>query len=188
MALEYAGIEREHREIELKSKPPHMLEISPKGTVPVLMLPTGRVIDESFEIMIWAVSQRDPDLWLPDMHRYDVYDLIEKNDTIFKPQLDRYKYPNRYKDEDCTNARENGMQFLKELDKRITVNGYISGDKITLADIAIFPFIRQFAHVDKNWFYQQNIPALHNWLKTRLESGLFKTIMKKHPVWEQGIQ
>lgn len=183
MALEYAKIEHEHREIELKNKPTHMLEISPKGTVPVLALPSGRIIDESFEIMIWAVSEHDPNLWLPDIHRFDVYDLIERNDTIFKPQLDRYKYPNRYPNEDCTNARENGTKFLNDLDARIAANGHLSGNKTTLADIAIFPFIRQFANVDKEWFHAQNHKNLHGWLQNHLESALFQNIMQKHPIW-----
>ncbi len=189
MALEYAGIERDLREIELKNKPAHMLEISPKGTVPVLSLPCGRIIDESFEIMIWAVSEHDPEHWLPDMHRFDVYDLIERNDTLFKPQLDRYKYPNRYPDEDCSGARDKAMVFLNDLNARLSNNNALSGNKTTLADIAIFPFIRQFANVDKNWSdTQQNLKPLQKWLDCHLNSDLFQTIMKKHPVWSENVQ
>lgn len=188
LALEYVGIKREHREIELKNKPAHMLKLSPKGTVPVIALPSGRVIDESFDIMIWALSENDPYLWLPDMHRFDVYDLIERNDTIFKPQLDRFKYPNRYPEEDCSSARENALKFLTDLNSRIAANGALSGENTTLADMAIFPFIRQFSNVDKNWFTAQNLKPLQKWLNNHITSDLFKKVMEKHPLWSDDVQ
>ena len=183
MALHYAGIEWEHREIELKNKPAQMLEISPKGTVPVLLLENNQVIDESLDIMLWALSQNDPERWLPDLHRDDIFNLIEQNDTIFKPALDRYKYPNRYPDEDCSNARDDGLKILEELNRRIANNGALSGNKNTLADYTIFPFIRQFAHVDKDWFNDQPIPDLRKWFNTHINSKLFTAIMEKHPIY-----
>lgn len=187
MALNRAGIRYEHREIVLRDKPAHMLEISPKGTIPVLyILKTGQVIDESLDIMLWALSRRDPDRWDPDMHRSDVYALVKRNDEVFKKSLDRYKYPSRYPNEDCSDAREKGLKFLQELEQRIAVNGALSGEKTTIADIAIFPFVRQFAHVDREWFYDLPLPALQGWLKSHLESALFEKIMQKYEPWKDG--
>lgn len=182
MGLAGADIKHEHREIILRDKPAHMLEISPKGTVPVLNLPNGRVIDESLDIMLWALEQNDQHRWL-DGARIDMFNLIERNDTTFKALLDRYKYPNRYPDEDCTNARDYTARILFDLDQRIKENGALSGEKTTIADIAIFPFIRQFAHVDRDWFNAQKLPSLQKWLKEHLESALFTTIMEKHEIW-----
>ncbi len=182
MGLFQAGIPIEIREIILRDKPAHMLEISPKGTVPVLLLDDGMVIDESLDIMKWALGQNDSDGWLDG----NSDELIEHNDTIFKRALDRYKYPNRYPDEDCSNAREEGLAILKDLNKRIAQNGYLTRDKIALADIAIFPFIRQFAHVDRAWFYAQDLPALQSWLKAHLDSQLFKDIMQKYEPWRES--
>ncbi len=183
MALLYAGIKWEHREIILRDKPAHMLEISPKGSVPVLLLPSGRVIDESLDIMLWALEQNDPDRWLPDQHRDDTFNLIERNDGAFKRSLDRYKYPNRHPDEDCSGARETCENIINDLNKRIENNGHLSGEQTSLSDIAIFPFIRQFAHVDRDWFFAQETPHIQRWLTKHLESDLFKGIMPKHPLW-----
>lgn len=182
MGLVGAKIRHEHREITLSDKPAHMLEISPKGTVPILILPNGHIIDESLDIMLWALEQNDQHRWLNGM-RIDMFNLIERNDTTFKALLDRYKYPNRYPDEDCTNARDDAVRILFDLDQRIKVNNALSGEKTTIADIAIFPFIRQFAHVDRDWFYAQKLPSLQNWLREHLKSTLFTTIMKKHEIW-----
>ena len=185
MGLVGADISYEHREIILRDKPAHMLKVSPKGTVPVLSLPNGRVIDESLDIMLWALEQNDQHRWL-DGGRIDMFNLIERNDTIFKALLDRYKYPNRYPDEDCTNARDDTAKILFDLDQRIKVNGSLSGEQTTIADIAIFPFIRQFAHVDRDWFYAQSYPHLHKWLVEHLESALFVTIIEKHKIWAKN--
>lgn len=183
MALYYAGIKWEHREILLKDKPPCMLEYSPKGSVPVMVVPSGQVIDESLDIVLWALEQNDPDGWLPDQHRDDIFTLIERNDGSFKRALDRYKYPNRYPDEDCSGARDECLKVLDDLNKRIENNGHLSGDKTTIADIAIFPFIRQCAHVDRDWFYAIPMPKLQDWLRKHLESALFERVMTKHPIW-----
>ncbi len=183
MGLLQAKIHHEHREVVLKDKPKEMLSASPKGTVPVLITANGQVIDESLDIMHWALSQHDPEGWIPDLHRADIYHLIERNDGPFKYALDRYKYPNRYPDEDCSNAKENGAKILSDLEKRIESNGALSGTKTTLADIAIFPFIRQFAHVDKGWFSALPMPNLHKWLKEHIASDTFTTIMEKHKKW-----
>ncbi|PCK00598.1 MAG: glutathione S-transferase [Zetaproteobacteria bacterium] len=182
MGLHIAQVGHEHREIILRDKPAHMLEISPKGTIPILILPDGRVIDESLDIMLWALEQNDQHKWL-DGARIDMFNLIERNDTTFKALLDRYKYPNRYPDEDCSNARNDTTPILHDLDQRIKLNGALSSEKTTVADTAIFPFIRQFAHVDRDWFYAQPFPHLQEWLKNHLASELFIAIMEKHKIW-----
>ena len=183
MGLYSAQIPHEHREIILKDKPAEMLDASPKGTVPVLITKDGKVIDESLDIMLWALSQNDPEHWIEGNSRDDIFDLIKRNDGPFKRALDRYKYPNRYPDEDCTNAREDGLKILDNLNKRIETHNALSGDKTTLADIAIFPFIRQFAHVDRDWFYALPLPHLQKWLQEHLASELFTKTMIKYEKW-----
>ncbi len=187
LALNSAQITYEHREIVLRDKPAHMLEISPKGTVPVLITPEKKVIEESIDIMHWALSQNDPAHLIPDQHRTDIYTLIERNDGAFKHNLDRYKYPNRYPDEKLENlgehARDKNTGTLRDYDARIAQNGGLSGEKTTLADLAIFPFVRQFAHVDRDWFYALPLPNLQAWLKKHIESDTFNTIMIKFETW-----
>ncbi len=183
MGLYSAKIPHEHREIILKDKPVEMLDASPKGTVPVLITKDGKVIDESLDIILWALSQNDPEQWIKENLRDDIFDLIKRNDGPFKRALDRYKYPNRYPDEDCTNAREDGLKILEDLNKRIETNSALSGNKTTLADIAIFPFIRQFAHVDRDWFYALPLPHLQKWLQKHLTSELFTKTMIKYGKW-----
>ena len=174
LALSYSGIELEHREILLKDKPKEMLEASPKGTVPVLVLPDGNVIDESFDVMLWALNHNDPDAWLSDYNSQ----LIQDNDTWFKRALDRYKYPNRYPDEDCSGALNECLKFLDQMEAYLT-----SSSRPTLTDMAIFPFIRQFSKVDSDMFDTLDFSKVKTWLDKHLESNLFQEIMKKHPVW-----
>lgn len=186
LAIFYATIDYEHREIVLRDKPDHMLEISPKSTVPVLLLPDGTVIDESLDIMKWSLTQNDPENWLGTGSQTDeIFTLIERNDTTFKHYLDRYKYPNRYPEEETTGiaARDMNIKILTDLDQRIAQNGFLCGNTQTLADMAIFPFIRQFAHVDRDWFYNLPNENLKNWLTANLESSSFNSIMKKHDLW-----
>ncbi len=187
LALYSANISVEIREIVLRDKPAHMLEISPKGTVPVLQLIDGTVIDESLDIMIYALGRQDPHEWLPhDKADEDTTNtLITRNDTDFKYALDRYKYPNRYPDEDCSNMFERGAEILKDLNTRITENGALVTDYNTLADYAIFPFIRQFANTNKDRFHSLKLTALETWLNTHLESALFNTIMEKYQPWQE---
>lgn len=179
MALLYAGIPVDIEEVDFKNKPATMLNISPKGTVPVLRRTDGAVIDESLDIMLWALEQHDPEGWR-DADQAETKALITENDGPFKAALDRYKYPTRYPDEDCSGARDQGKDFLMALNTRLTAQPYLCGDHITLAAIAIFPFIRQFANTDRAWFDSLPIGPLHNWLSARLESALFKTIMEKN--------
>lgn len=180
MALWQAGIIPEIIEVDLKNRPPVLYELSPKGSVPVLHLDDGSVIDESVDIMLWALEQNDPDGWLGEAE--DAPALIEPTTSQtgwFKNALDRYKYPTRYPDEDCSGARDKGLEYLQQLEDRLGAQRYLCVDHITYADIAIFPFIRQFANTDRDWFDALPLTKLQDWLAGHLESPLFKTIMEK---------
>ncbi len=185
MALYASGLTVELREIELKNKPAAMLAASPKGTVPVLVLPDGAVIDESRDIMIRALHENDPQGWLTGDQNTCI-NLIDRNDTAFKSALDRYKYPNRYPDEDCSGARDQCAAILSDLNERLGTSPQLLGDTVTMADIALFPFIRQCAFVDKDWFDTQDWPYLQRWLAGHLDSPLFAAIMKKYKPWQEG--
>lgn len=186
MALYAAGQNVICREVVLRDKPSHMLEISPKGTVPVLQLPGGSVIEESLEIMEWALAQADTQNWL-DADKEETQSLIMRNDGLFKKALDRYKYPNRFPDEDCSGSFEEGAAVLKDLNERIAANGgYLLTARPTLADFAIFPFIRQFAYTDRDQFHGLGLNALETWLDELINSALFTAIMVKRQKWQEG--
>jgi glutathione S-transferase len=182
MALKYAGIEFEHREIELRNKPKSMLTVSPKGTVPVLLV-DGLVLEQSLDIMRWAIEQSDPDGWASvDNEIAQVW--IKKNDGYFKVLLDQYKYPNRHLEQDPEEVLDEALQLmLLPMEQVLQHSPYLLGDKMTWVDIAIFPFIRQFSMVDIERFDQLPIPATKEWLAKHLESELFNSVMYKHPVW-----
>lgn len=181
LALESAQIKTEHREILLRDKPAAMLDVSPKGTVPVLVTNTD-VLDESLDIMIWALSQNDPENWL-DIPQSG-HDLIARSDGDFKPLLDRYKYANRVAGADPKTDRANAGQFLRELDNMLASQSYLYGSAPRLPDMAIATFIRQFAHVDLEWFTSQTWDNLIQWLDAFKASERFQTTMEKHPVWQ----
>ena len=177
----------ELREVVLKDKPVSLINISPKATVPVLLLEGGQVLEESLDIMLYALSPR-PDLekvLLPDSLKADMFSLIKVNDGDFKWALDRYKYADRY-EQSQTYYREKGEVFLGALNERLNSHRYLMGDEMTLADLAIFPFVRQFAHVDKLWFEASQYTALIQWLNHWLASDLFISIMTKYPQWQEG--
>jgi glutathione S-transferase len=176
-ALAYAGIEWEHREVQLKDKPPAMLEISPKGTVPVLELPDGAILDESLDIMLWALGENDPEKWLTEQNQSQALEWVRANDEDFKPVLDGYKYPEG-KALSQEGFRERGEQWLSQLESGL-VDGFLLGAP-SLADAALFPFIRQFRGVDIRWFESTPYPKLKSWLHFHVESGLFRAIMAKH--------
>ena len=182
MALKYSGIEVEHREIELRNKPQSMLIASPKGTIPVLCV-GDLVLDQSLDIMHWAISQSDPDQWR------NADDAIAqawtaKNDGPFKVLLDQYKYPNRYPELDQAVVLNEALQImLLPMEQALQVTQYLMGDKLTWVDVAIFPFIRQFSMVDAKKFEQLPISATKKWLSQQLNSELFQSVMHKHPVW-----
>lgn len=180
MALRYSGVPVSIIEVSLKAKPAQMLAASPKGTVPVLVCADGRVIEQSLEIMHWALSQNDPDIWLP-ADRPLIEALIEENDTRFKVLLDRYKYAVRYPEYPMEHYRAQGAVVLQRLECLLEHTPYLTGTTLTLADVALAPFIRQFAHVDRAWFAQAPYPKLQAWLERFLASGLFTAVMAKQP-------
>ena len=189
MAIHYSDIPVEIREILLKSKPKQMLDVSPKGTVPVMSLANGEVLEESREIMMWALEQNDPENWYTSLcqdQQTEIQFLIDRNDHDFKPWLDKYKYSVGYPEHSQEYYRKNAEVYLFDLNTRLTLSKYLMGDVVSVADIAIFPFIRQFAFVDKTWFDQANFTHLRNWLNTLLESQLFVAIMNKYPCWQHG--
>ncbi|MFI8225074.1 glutathione S-transferase [Pseudomonas sp. NPDC085632] len=181
MALRYSGVPVNIVEVSLKAKPAEMLAISPKGTVPVLDA-GGRVIDESLEIMRWALAQNDPDNWLLDGDSFGALwmdKLIQGNDQVFKVHLNRYKYAERYPEQRMEVYRAEGALFLQKLDELLTDRDYLLAEHLSLADVALLPFVRQFAHVDREWFAQTPYVRLQAWLQRFLESELFTSIMKK---------
>ncbi len=184
LAIAYSGVMVELREIELKHKPDAMLIASPKATVPVLVLENGRVIDESFDIMRWALQQHDPDNWLTGLNADEIKQLIACNDGDFKQALDRYKYADRYPEFPASHYRQQGEVFLAALEQRLNQTEYLSGANFAIADAAILPFIRQFAAVDSDWFNQADYPKTRLWLQQFVGSSLFAAIMGKYPAWQ----
>lgn len=182
MALLVAGIEFDAFEISLTDKPAAMLAASPKGTVPVLVLPDGRVIEESLDVMAWAFAQRDPEGWWHGAQAPDNLALIALNDGAFKQQLDRYKYPQRHGQADAAVPRDQAAQgLLHALEQRLAAQPWLGGGQPCAADLAIFPFVRQFRAVDAAWFDAQPLPATQLWLQRWLESARFEACMKKLP-------
>ena len=183
LAIHVAGIECELREILLRDKAPEFLETSPKGTVPVVV-DGDQVIEESLDVMLWALQQNDPESWL-QMPK-DGHGLIIESDGPFKSALDRYKYGSRHPEADTDDERENGAIFLRRIDAMLKGQNHIYGDKPCLADMAIVTFVRQFAHVDQDWFYSQPWPDLIRWLNAFKASDRFAAIMGKHKKWAVG--
>ncbi|MEQ1579508.1 MAG: glutathione S-transferase [Steroidobacteraceae bacterium] len=182
MALRVAGIEVELREVSLRDKPPELLAASPKGTVPVLVMLEGGVVDESLDIMRWALEQNDPEQWLAPGEQMDA--LIAANDGPFKFHLDRAKYANRYPGTDPTHHRGEAVTFLEPLEERLAKHVYLFGETPSLADIAIFPFVRQFARADETAL--AGLPRLKAWLASLESSELFEAVMQKREGTEQG--
>ena len=177
------------REVVLRNKPPELIAVSPKGTVPVMVFPDGRVIEESLEIMRWALNRNDPEGWLVPLndHRHEIDALVLENDGSFKDNLDRYKYPTRYENLDPLYYRSKGTEFLKKLNSRLTEATYLCGKNFTFADAAISPFIRQFANNDREWFNALDLSDIQVWLQNILESNLFLGVMEKYPAWRSGM-
>lgn len=186
LALLSSATRYELREVALRDKPAQMMKISPKGTVPVLLLPDGNVLDQSMDIMLWALKQHDPEGWMPTAltERSAHLALIEACDDDFKSQLDRYKYPNRFGMTNCDSARDEGSVYLTNLEKRLSDENFLSGGAWGLVDAAIAPFVRQWAHTDPNWFARQPWPNLQAWLQQFEQSDSFVAIMVKEPFWK----
>ena len=180
MSIAYSGMQVELREVELKHKPAALLQASPKATVPVLVLSDGQVIDESRDIMLWALQQYDPDHWLATSR----HPLIDENDYGFKRLLDRYKYADRFPEHPQSYYQQQCRQFLEKLENAIKSSGFIESAHLSYADIAIFPFIRQCYFVDCQWFDSLPYPHLQHWLQHLLAQPLFTVIMQKTPVWQ----
>ncbi|MEN2394398.1 glutathione S-transferase [Pseudomonas halotolerans] len=181
MALRYSAIELNIVEVSLKAKPPEMLALSGKGTVPVLQV-DDRVIDESLEIMRWALAQHDPDDWrlLGDLEGQALTAaLIEENDQVFKLHLNRYKYPERHPESSLEHYRAEGEVFLRRLEALLETRAFLAAAHQSLADVALMPFVRQFAHVDREWFAAAPYPRLQRWLQGLLDCELFVAIMAK---------
>ena len=185
LGILFAELQVELREITLKNKPPQMLAISPKGTVPVLQLLNGMVIEESREIMIWALAQRDSQGLLNAETLLEANALIDKNDNEFKYWLDRYKYADRHIEMSQTEYRQQGEVFLQLLEELLTKNSYLLGESITIADIGIMPFVRQFAHVNRDVFYSLPYINLQRWLQNWLQNPLFLQAMTKFQLWQE---
>jgi glutathione S-transferase len=189
LAIAVSGIETELREVVLKDKPEQLIAVSPKATVPVLVTADGKVINESLDIMQWALSQHDPLLWFGDLdekEREQCRELIARNDGKFKHYLDRYKYADRYPEHGQEYYRQQAERFLQDLEQRLLQHGCLVREQWTWADMALLPFIRQFCFVDWHWFEQAPYPALWQWLDDFLQSPLFARIMLKYAQWHPG--
>jgi UPF0176 protein len=188
LALAVSGQVCELREVVLRDKPQAMLDASPKGTVPVLIDVEGQVLDESLDIMLWALKRNDPEGWLvPEQGTADLMlGLIAQFDEGFKYHLDRYKYPERYPGTEAQVHRVEGARYLEQLNNQLRATPYLFGQHVALADMAIAPFVRQFAITDSDWFSTQPWPYLQTWLETWLNSDLYTRIMQKYPQWIAG--
>jgi len=182
MALLVAGIDFDAHEVSLRDKPPEMLTRSPKGSVPVMLLPDGTVLEQSWDIMRWALNQAATRNWWEPAQSTDNLDWLARNDGVFKHHLDRYKYPERYNETDRAEHRENALAtFLRPLDSRLEQSCFLGGREPCAADLALFPFVRQFAAVEPEWFVALQLPALKTWLTIWLSNPLFLHCMHKLP-------
>lgn len=219
LAIAVSGVHCELREIVLRDKPADMLQASPKGTVPVLVDTDGTVIDQSLDIMVWALRQYDPQGWLrpgvlesgaavtvgvgeavamgrgdaaapctqTDVGLPGMLALVQQCDVYFKPHLDRYKYPQRYENAEPAEVhRQLALDWLLGLDARLARSEWLFGSHPVLADMAIAPFVRQYASVDAEWFQAQPVPGVQRWLTAFLSLPLFAIVMQKYPVWKAG--
>ena len=182
LALQRADIKSELREVVLRDRPEHMMEISPKGTVPVMLLQDGTLLEESLDIMNYAADKIDSMCWKKEnIQNFD--EMISKLDGEFKHNLDRYKYPNRYDDVDSIQHRDANIPFLQMINDLLASNEFLSGEEMGILDCAIFPFIRQFANHDRDWFDNLPLQRLLEWLDDCLSSEEFKIVMKKYKQW-----
>jgi glutathione S-transferase len=184
----FAEIPVELREIVLRDKAPLFLETSPKGTVPVVVLPNGDVIEESLDVMLWALNEADPHNMLPTDETVlaRMMELISQLDGPFKSDLDAYKYPNKFEDSDPMEARARAASFVYTLEARLEIHGNLFSAEKQFVDYAILPFVRQYAHVDRDWFYDQPWPLVAAWLRDFIDSAEFAAIMPKFPKWVQN--
>ena len=186
MAIHISGQKCELREVLLRDKPPSMLKYSPKGTVPVLILQDGNVIDESLDVIDWALNLNDPDDWQRSKDTKKTKELIKINDGEFKYHLDRYKYSKRYDNEDPEFHKKKCLKFIESVNNELNYSKYIFDDNISYADIVLLPFMRQFRIADMEWFDSLPYDNLKEWLSSFLNSPLLNSIMKKYDLWKEG--
>jgi glutathione S-transferase len=185
MTLKQSGIKVELREVKLSDMPAEALALSPEATVPILALSDGTVFTESWDIVKWSLAQNDPKLWLGDNDEYslDAEMLIETNDFSFKEDLDRYKYADRFPEYSEEHYRTACEEFIEELEEMLNENRYLLADQMSLADIGVFPFVRQFSLVNKEWFVSTPYPKVQNWLQNLIDTDLFQMVFQKHELW-----
>lgn len=186
MALKQTGIKIELREVKLSDMPEDALSISPEATVPILALPDGTVFTESWDIVKWSLAQNDVDKWLGnnDEHSLDAELLIETNDFSFKEDLDHYKYADRFPEHNEEHYRKACEEFVEELEDMLTDNDFLLTGQLSLADIGVFPFIRQFSLVNKEWFDSAPYPKVQKWLDNLISTELFQHVFQKHELWQ----
>jgi len=186
MALKQTGIKIELREVKLSDMPEDALSKSPEATVPILVLPDGTVFTESWDIVKWSLTQNDSGKWLGDdkEHSLDAEILIETNDFSFKEDLDHYKYADRFPEHNQEHYRKACEEFVEELEEMLTDNTFLLADQLSLADIGVFPFIRQFSLVNKEWFDGAPYPKVQKWLDGLISTELFNHIFQKHELWK----
>jgi len=188
MALKYAQLEIILRDVDLNNLPEEALAVSSHATVPSLVINEDEYFDESWDIVKWAVQQNDPDKWLGQDNEFlqDAEMLVETNDYSFKEDLDQYKDPESYPEHPMEYYRERGEEFLEELNDMLEENTFLLASHITIADIAVFPLIREFAMVDKDWFDSAPYPKLQTWLACILNTEWFKQAIREHKIWQSG--
>ncbi len=188
LALRLADVVVELREVDLKNRPQALYDISPKGTVPVLQLTDGTVLEESLDLMKWALCGGAGEVHACGRRTDEMDALVERCDREFKHNLDRYKYSTRYEDADPEVHRSAASEFLNELEQRLATSTYLFGDELSFADLAILPFVRQFAFADRKWFDAQPWPHLIAWLDDFHHGELFQSIMDKYQPWQPEHQ
>jgi len=193
MTLAYAGIDFEVREVLLRDKPASLLALSPKGTVPVMRLNDDVLLEESVDIVNWALDQHDPDGWRNfDRSVIDEMEgLVDACEREFKPRLDRYKYSDRHPVVSQQEHRRSAEGFIAVLERQLSEHPdksdrFLYGNRMSWADVAVFPFVRQFAQIDRDWFDASEYYRLRFWLDALLNSELFRSIMKKYTPWQEG--
>jgi len=186
MALKQTGIKIELREVKLSDMPEEALSISPEATVPILALPDGTVFTESWDIVKWSLAQNDSEMWLGNNneHSLDAEILIETNDFSFKKELDHYKYADRFPEHSEEHYRKACEAFIEELEDMLIDNNFLLAGQLSLADIGVFPFIRQFSLVNKEWFDSAPYPKVRKWLDNLISTELFQHVFQKHELWQ----
>ncbi|CAK2399491.1 Glutathione S-transferase [Vibrio crassostreae] len=176
------------REIVTKDKPSELLASSPKGTVPVLVLPQGTIIEQSIEVMIWALEQNDPQDLLrssePELNQ-EILELIARNDNEFIGHLEKYRASVRYRNIDTEQRRKACEGFISELESKLAQHEYLFGDTPSLTDFAVMPFVSQFVRVEKKWFVKSEYQNVGRWLRAHLDSKLYTQVMKQYPLWNE---